>query len=938
MPFDFSKAVPVQTGLNEGFDFSKAVPVEQEPIEQPEFSVYTEEERESIAKKGKIGWAEAAIKSDEWENIPFSPTGVVRSTKTLNAVNNLKKNEYESENDRIKDETIVTDYLKKVEEENIRGYSWGAKVYKGVTQLPGFMLEFIATGGAAALGKKAVKEGAKKLLGEAVEKGAGRAAVAVTATAAGAAARAPYMYNRYIPKYGERQIMANVALTDKGVKIFDEAKEAPYTSFMKAFGDTVIEAFSEEAGGVILKPLGGMAARAFPKKLVGEFRKTISQFMPNVGAKNLMTKAGYHGVLEEMGEERIGDFLRAMFSIEEAPGENRELFTRMLDAVPDWEQLSVELAIFSVPGATNYSARKLDSYLQRRGLNAQARQEIDQNLSQTEKEELLEEVSEDRVEREPDEAHTTTAFKESYRNVVNRMAPIEDLAKEAEARGEEVGDVNNPQLMARQYLGVGQVVEGVLRHSTFEIDQDGEVQRNGEGLKPILDSFDNELSEHEPDYNDRRTDLEEYLVAQRIITDLAPREDVLVTDKQKKKAVQDMMRLGDKYGEDISILEGTSNRIYEYQKRVLHTLVQTGNMSEEQYNDILKKNSKYIPFQRVMDDKKVEVTPQSKNRFTKAKAPVEKIKGSELELENVLESVVGNTIAITNRAYRNRVAKAVAGLEELFPERIQSVDKIKSGKQNIIDYYEDGKIKHIEVSPELYQAMTGMDETQLDMFVKILSVPAQILRTGATITPEFMMRNFFRDQFTAAIQTNVGFRPFIDSAFGLADVMKKTDIYYEWLQSGAAYSGLVETSRDGLAKAYKELTKKPNMLKKLNIISTLQDMSQVFEQATRIGIYKAAKRKGLSSTRAAFESREGTLDFNVRGAKTKNVNALKAFFNAQVQAADKFVRTYQKNPVATTTKGLAYITAPSVLLYLVNRLDPEYDQLPRWQKDLILEC
>ena len=144
----------------------------------------------------------------------------------------------------------------------------------------------------------------------------------------------------------------------------------------------------------------------------------------------------------------------------------------------------------------------------------------------------------------------------------------------------------------------------------------------------------------------------------------------------------------------------------------------------------------------------------------------------------------------------------------------------------------------------------------------------------------------------------------------------------------------METNRDSLKTAYEELSGKPNLLKKLNIITTLQDISQVVEQGTRIGIFEAAKRSGLSGLEAGFESREGTLDFGVKGSKTKNINAVKAFLNAQIQAFDKTIQTFKKDPVSTTLKGMAWITTPSVLLYLVNRDDPEYAELPQWQKDL----
>jgi len=186
------------------------------------------------------------------------------------------------------------------------------------------------------------------------------------------------------------------------------------------------------------------------------------------------------------------------------------------------------------------------------------------------------------------------------------------------------------------------------------------------------------------------------------------------------------------------------------------------------------------------------------------------------------------------------------------------------------------------------------------------------------------------------MQTSVGFVPFVDTVRAMGDILKSTDTYHDWLRSGGAYSGFVELSRPNLQKAYKELIKPMHkrMLSKLNIISTAQDISQFFEQATRVGLYKASIRKGLSPLEAGFQSREGTIDFARKGSKMKNVNASIAFFNAGIQGADKSFRSFAADPVGFTLKGLATITIPTLLLYLKNRNDPDYKEIPRWQRDL----
>lgn len=547
-----------------------------------------------------------------------------------------------------------------------------------------------------------------------------------------------------------------------------------------------------------------------------------------------------------------------------------------------------------------------------------------------------------------------------YQNYINRFQSIENIVQKAKSLGAKILPGQDPALRARTYLGIGRKVQTVLEDKTYRITPEGKIEITGEGLKPILDNYD-KRSPIKGRIN-REKDLTDYLIARRTIEDLQRPKgewttEQIVTHEQVNQARITLNNLNQKYGRNISHLEQTAQRLYDYQKRVLSTLVDSGNLSQEQYNIILAKNPNYVPFNRVIEG--IEPTsgiPVSKARFTGARAPIKRIKGSELEIHNPIESMINNTYRIMDIAERNMVARGVAKLSNILPEDISPV-KIKMRpigvtereageakiifrpsqfklKGNVIEYFENGKRRYIEVTPNLYQAMSGLNETSISLMTKIMSIPARTLRTGATITPEFMLRNPIRDQWTAFIQTKLGFKPFIDNTGAIADIMGKSEVYNDWLRSGGAYAGFVELSRPKLERMLKDLQGKPNLLKNLNIITKAQDISQLFEQATRLGIYKAGIKKGLTPVEAGFESREATVDFARRGAKTKDINAVIAFFNAGIQGTDKLVRTAKEDPIGFATKGIATITIPSVISYLLNKDDPEYKELPRWQKDL----
>ena len=931
-----------------------------------EIDLLTPEEVAAEKKKGVIGIMEAASEQNKLELVPFlNAATLLDDLEVYNATQRMLSGQYDDESLKQKDMSLVTEYGKKIQREEIRGYSWQANTYLYGSTIPAMGAEFFFTGGLYTAGKTATKKVAKKGLGiflrksvkdilkvgsKGVASKATRGAVSLLGATVGSASRLVATPHNVARPFLGRRLSQQIQFTDKGKLVLKEANEKPATTFFKyALPAGIMQNLTEQAGSAVLKPItkfvGGKIKGSLPKKsqdiLNKMFMTSANEAMPDGKFARILEKSGWSGVIEEMGEERLAPILMAVTGVDDR---DISLFDKMSEAVyPGMDQLTSEFVAIGIFGGLSRAGQKISNNLRNNGYSEEEAKAFVGNLSQLEQEQHLESIETTNKQHEellkPKIKTDHTLFEKSYRHAVNRFAPIEKLSERAKEMGIKINKGRDPKLLARQYLGIGRMITSTLEDSTYKINTDGNIEKTGEGLKPILDSIEKSVLHIENKQDAIREDLQEYLIAKRTIEDLAPRDDVKVSEADLQKSVNDLLRINEKYGEDIQLLKDASKRIYGYQTRVLENLVDSGQISKEQFDGIKGKNQNYIPFDRVIPED-TEQANRTKKGFNKAKSPIKKIKGSELEVENVYESMIKNTVDIMERAQRNRVARSIADISENFPEIAQirdskeSVPKDLKPKGNQIEYWEDGDRKFMTVDSELYESMTGMSEQQLSLLVKMLSVPSTTLRIGATLTPDFMISNVLRDQWTAAIQTNVGFRPFIDPALGLADILGKKDMYYDWIRSGGAYSGLIETSRENLKNAYAELMGKKSLLKKMNIVTTLSDFSQVFEQATRVGIFRAAKRSGLSDVEAAFESREGTLDFARRGSSTKSINALKAFFNAGVQSFDKTLRSFKENPVTTFAKGVAYITTPTAYLYYKNRDDPEYWEIPQWRRDL----
>ena len=220
-----------------------------------------------------------------------------------------------------------------------------------------------------------------------------------------------------------------------------------------------------------------------------------------------------------------------------------------------------------------------------------------------------------------------------------------------------------------------------------------------------------------------------------------------------------------------------------------------------------------------------------------------------------------------------------------------------------------------------------MGAQEVDMVVRFASLPARTVRAGATLSPEFLIKNPLRDQFSAAVLSQNGYIPFFDYIRGLGHMMGKTDTYQNWLKSGGANANMVSMDRRYIRDEIKSLTESgvfstvKNVVNPLEILNNLEKLSEFGEQPTRIAEFARAAKKGKTLHEAGLASREVTTDFSRRGANKfiQSWAQSTAFLNPQIQGVDRFARAFKENPAATSFKIGAYVVAPTLLAYYLDR-------------------
>ena len=284
-------------------------------------------------------------------------------------------------------------------------------------------------------------------------------------------------------------------------------------------------------------------------------------------------------------------------------------------------------------------------------------------------------------------------FGKFYTEWVDRYTPIENLVKKAEEKtGEKLDISSNPYYQARMYAGLVESIKQQVNDKTF-VKENGKIKITGEGFLPIINDYVEEVKDIEPNYDTAIEDLSDYLIANRYLLDLKDREGYEATEEQKLKAVEDMAKLNLKYGNKIDDISKIADRIYAFNQRILHNLVDSGNMSQETYDKIIADNPHHISYKRVMDDNNWGTAFVPKGKFTDAKSPVKKIKGSERDIQNIFVSTLEDVSRILDVVERNKVARSVADLKNILPEYIQDKKPAMEKRTAMVKVTYDAKMR-----------------------------------------------------------------------------------------------------------------------------------------------------------------------------------------------------------------------------------------------------
>lgn len=528
------------------------------------------------------------------------------------------------------------------------------------------------------------------------------------------------------------------------------------------------------------------------------------------------------------------------------------------------------------------------------------------------------------------------AWSRLYTEGVDELHPLADVVAAVEKRiGKKLPFSSNPFLNAWAARGWAGKAITLLQH--------GDPERGIPSLKSIFQKVG----------KDKLKDFSAFLVALRekdiydFNSKLQKGEEgaALKATMDPIDAGMTIRELAKKHPEFVE----AAKELYRFQQHLINELVNAGMLSAKAAADMRKRWPHYVPFQRIVDG--IDAPSVGGKKFVNVGNTIQKFKGSSRDIVDPLESVISNTFRVVSAIERNKVGQSFVKLSRIkgMGDLCEEVKGTPRATDSTFYVWEGGKKRTYATSPELLSALKMTNKEGMNMLVKVLRVPAGWLRSGATLSPEFILRNPVRDMVSASLYSKHGFIPVWDTVRGLSLYLKKGKEYWDYMNSGAAQSAMVSLDRDYLHGQMRDLLKKKSVLSMCaNPIEALRAFSEATEMATRLAEFDLAKkgytgignrlfgkeRKPLSNTEAGIEARDVTLDFGRHGKSTQSLNQTIAFFNAAIQGTDKMIREFKEHPAQMTAKTFIGITLPSVLLWYLNKDDPRYQELPQWQKDI----
>ena len=330
----------------------------------------------------------------------------------------------------------------------------------------------------------------------------------------------------------------------------------------------------------------------------------------------------------------------------------------------------------------------------------------------------------------------------------------------------------------------------------------------------------------------------------------------------------------------------------KYNRDLLDFVASTGALSKALVKKLVAEDD-YIPFYRERKGVvELVIGNESPIRIGSiAEQPyLDKLVGGDTAILDFMTSSVQNTNMLVDMGMRNLATKNA--VMELVDLKAATLVK-KADGPDVVKFKVEGDDRYAIIATEkvmignkefetgvpadlLVKGMEGIP-TQMPFLLRVMSMPAQLLRKSVTLSPLYMAKQLFRDSLAAPIISGANFTPIVGALREINGAAKEK-LEKRGIVGGQYFRG---TSED-LSMILREISDgQPGWMKALG---RFEAMGMEADALTRRAQYNSYIEQGLSEMEATLMSLE-SMNFNKRGASPSVhvANALIPFFNAQIQ-------------------------------------------------------
>ena len=491
------------------------------------------------------------------------------------------------------------------------------------------------------------------------------------------------------------------------------------------------------------------------------------------------------------------------------------------------------------------------------------------------------------------------------------------------------------------------------------------VERGRTAVKEVIDDMAKFAKESGTDLAKVRKEVNEYLLVKH-----APERNAALGDKAAGISTEDAAkRLKEiESSEGFARVQEFANKLADLNTQTLDMLHDAGVVGDELFDTLRTKYKNHVPLNRLFEEADDVGEVLSGKGLDVRSSGIKRAKGSEREVADIVENIVVNYEQAAIRSEKNIVDQAALKFVRDNPNpalfEIRKPKPIgetfdgrplmeKTQDPNILQMFENGKPIWIEIKdPHLAVAMRGVGREKLGAIMNAVAAFTRTYSGLATrFNPEFAFPNKLRDlqetmiylsaqkDVTAKGATKAVLRDPV-SLKAITDGIRGIDsegarLYAEMKRMGGTTGGMGLSTRKKVNLDIKSLeklaTSKPRAFAE-GIVSYVDHWNTIFEDSTRLSVYRTALEQGLTKERAAFLAKEASVNFNRMGKGGPVINGLYMFSNASIQGSAKMIRSL-RNPKVLAGVTAAVGSSVAAIGTWNDMVDPEWrEHVSAWDR------